>query len=103
MHEYQRKGWTFHAKGIWHYLPGQVLPSLTLIGSPNFGFRSVEKDLETQITIVTTNDSLRQQMHAEQYRLFAQSTPVSEETFDLPDRKIPTWVKWVVATSRKFF
>jgi hypothetical protein len=42
-------------------------------------------------------------MHAEQERLFAMSTPVTEETFDLPDRKIPTWVRWVVAAGRKFF
>ena len=103
MHEYQRPGWTFHAKGIWHYLPGQTLPSATLVGSPNFGFRSVEKDLEAQITVVTTNPELRRDIDAEQDRLFAQSTPVTEETFLLPERKIPTWVKWVVAAGRKFF
>jgi phosphatidylserine/phosphatidylglycerophosphate/cardiolipin synthase-like enzyme len=59
-------GWTFHAKGIWYYLPGETLPSATLIGSPNFGFRSVEKDLEAQITIVTTNPELRRDIDAEQ-------------------------------------
>jgi CDP-diacylglycerol--glycerol-3-phosphate 3-phosphatidyltransferase len=59
-------GWTFHAKGIWYYLPGEKLPSATLIGSPNFGFRSVEKDLEAQITIVTTNPELRRDIDAEQ-------------------------------------
>jgi CDP-diacylglycerol--glycerol-3-phosphate 3-phosphatidyltransferase len=103
MFEYQRPGWTFHAKGVWHYLAGKTLPSATLVGSPNFGFRSVEKDLEAQITIVTENSELQRQMHLEQERLFIQSTPVTRETFDLPDRKIPTWVKWVVATARKFF
>ena len=39
MFEYERPGWTFHAKGIWHYLPGQALPCATLVGSPNFGYR----------------------------------------------------------------
>lgn len=35
--EYKRSGWTYHGKGLWLTLPGQHLPSLTLIGSPNFG------------------------------------------------------------------
>ena len=35
--EYQRAGWTFHGKGLWYYLPEQTRPSLTFIGSPNFG------------------------------------------------------------------
>lgn len=29
--------WTFHAKGLWATLPGQDLPYLTTVGSPNFG------------------------------------------------------------------
>ena len=65
--------------------------------------RSVEKDLEAQITIVTKNLQLQEQMHSEQQRLFDESTLVTKETFLLPERKIPTWVTWVVATARNFF
>ncbi|KAG8129169.1 hypothetical protein E2320_015837, partial [Naja naja] len=63
LQEYTRSGWTFHAKGLWLYLAGSSLPCLTLIGSPNFGYRSVHRDLEAQIAIVTENKALQQQFH----------------------------------------
>ena len=37
MHEFSKPGWTFHGKGLWYYLPHNTFPSLTFIGSPNFG------------------------------------------------------------------
>ncbi|VTJ92081.1 Hypothetical predicted protein, partial [Marmota monax] len=49
--------------GLWLYLAGSSLPCLTLIGSPNFGYRSVHRDLEAQIAIVTESRSLQQQLH----------------------------------------
>ena len=39
--EYFRENWTFHAKGLWYYLPQKTLPSLTFVGSPNFGKRGM--------------------------------------------------------------
>ena len=48
--------------GLWYYLQGQDRPSLTLIGSPNFGYRSVHRDLEAQIAIVTENEELQSQL-----------------------------------------
>uniref|UniRef100_A0A5F9CN87 CDP-diacylglycerol--glycerol-3-phosphate 3-phosphatidyltransferase n=1 Tax=Oryctolagus cuniculus TaxID=9986 RepID=A0A5F9CN87_RABIT len=65
LQEYWRRGWTFHAKGLWLYLAGSSLPCLTLIGSPNFGYRSVHRDLEAQIAIVTESRALQQQLHQE--------------------------------------
>ncbi|XP_077407775.1 CDP-diacylglycerol--glycerol-3-phosphate 3-phosphatidyltransferase, mitochondrial isoform X3 [Vanacampus margaritifer] len=62
LHEYHRPEWTFHAKGLWYYLHGQDRPCLTLIGSPNFGYRSVHRDLEAQIAIVTENEQLQDQL-----------------------------------------
>ena len=35
--EYYRKGWTFHGKGLWYYSDGEPWPSLTLMGSTNYG------------------------------------------------------------------
>lgn len=49
--------------GLWLYLAGSSLPCLTLIGSPNFGYRSVHRDLEAQVAIVTENKALQQQLH----------------------------------------
>ncbi|XP_071507776.1 CDP-diacylglycerol--glycerol-3-phosphate 3-phosphatidyltransferase, mitochondrial-like [Diadema antillarum] len=103
LYEYYRDSWTFHVKGLWYYLPGQRLPTLTLIGSPNFGHRSVHRDLEAQLAIVTQNDSLREQLHTEQERLYARSQMVTGETFTKPDRKVPLWTKLVVSITRNFF
>lgn len=48
--------------GLWYYLEGNNRPCLTLIGSPNFGYRSVHRDIEAQIAIVTENDELQTQL-----------------------------------------
>lgn len=48
--------------GLWYYLQGKDRPCLTLIGSPNFGYRSVHRDLEAQIAIVTENKALQSQL-----------------------------------------
>ncbi|GLD60154.1 CDP-diacylglycerol--glycerol-3-phosphate 3-phosphatidyltransferase, mitochondrial [Lates japonicus] len=80
LHEYHRPQWTFHAKGLWYYLQGQDRPCLTLIGSPNFGYRSVHRDLEAQIAIVTENEELQSQLQEEQEMLYQRSTEVSSST-----------------------
>ena len=105
MFEYQREGWTFHAKGLW-YTPSMSissLPCLTMVGSPNFGYRSVSKDLETQVTILTTNRGLQEQMGQEQSKLYQQGTEVKRNTFQQEERRVPAWVKMVVGVARKFF
>lgn len=106
--EYYRDKWTFHSKGLWYYLPGSSYPIATMVGSANFGFRSVEKDLEAQMTIVTRNETLQQALHHEQERLFLSSEAVSRETFDGSSsedrsRAIPLWVRCVVGLFRKLF
>ena len=37
MLEYYRSKWTYHAKGLWLYEEDKKYPTLTCIGSPNFG------------------------------------------------------------------
>ena len=106
--EFFREGWTFHGKGevmdycgtdvqqavtvhstilsvgLWYYLSGESLPSLTLLGSSNYGMavfsvsivcissdvstrdpghRSLARDLEAQAAVVTTNQTLREALH----------------------------------------
>uniref|UniRef100_A0A673BTK4 CDP-diacylglycerol--glycerol-3-phosphate 3-phosphatidyltransferase n=1 Tax=Sphaeramia orbicularis TaxID=375764 RepID=A0A673BTK4_9TELE len=103
LHEYQRPQWTFHAKGLWYYLQGQDRPCLTLIGSPNFGYRSVHRDLEAQIAIVTENEELQAQLQEEQEVLYQSSTEVSTSTFERPDRHVKLWVKLVTPLIKNFF
>ncbi|KAM4843230.1 CDP-diacylglycerol--glycerol-3-phosphate 3-phosphatidyltransferase, mitochondrial isoform 2-T2 [Thomomys bottae] len=103
LQEYWRRGWTFHAKGLWLYLAGSSLPCLTLIGSPNFGYRSVHRDLEAQIAIVTESRTLQQQLHQEQEQLYLRSAVVSSATFEQPGRQVKLWVKMVTPLIKNFF
>ncbi|XP_069786107.1 CDP-diacylglycerol--glycerol-3-phosphate 3-phosphatidyltransferase, mitochondrial isoform X2 [Narcine bancroftii] len=103
LHEYFRKGWTFHAKGLWYYLSGSKWPCLTLIGSPNFGYRSVHRDLEAQLVIVTENRKLQQQLHQEQEHLYHLSNEVLSTTFDQPNRHVKLWVKLITPFIKNFF
>ena len=52
----------FHAKGLWFYPGGSQLPSMTIVGSSNFGMRSVARDPELQLLIHTDNKSLQHRL-----------------------------------------
>lgn len=98
--EYERTGWTYHAKGLWYYLPESFLPDLTLIGSSNFGERSVNRDLESQICLVTVNNELRRQLQREYVNLRRYCSPAEEA---LEARPVPKWVQAVVSYFRHYF
>ncbi|GAB1868592.1 CDP-diacylglycerol--glycerol-3-phosphate 3-phosphatidyltransferase [Camponotus japonicus] len=101
--EFIKPGWTYHAKGLWYTLPDQRKPSLTLIGSSNFGYRSVNRDLETQIAVVTKNNKLQDALHEEQAQLFSCAKPATRKTFLQQDRVPPAWVCAVVLFFRYYF
>lgn len=97
LQEYLKKGWTYHAKGLWYYPPNSISPCMTLIGSPNFGERSVKRDLETQLAIVTENPDLRNKLHEECEELYKLGLPLEK------DRNIPMWVYAMVFLFRNYF
>ncbi|XP_075911737.1 CDP-diacylglycerol--glycerol-3-phosphate 3-phosphatidyltransferase, mitochondrial-like [Petromyzon marinus] len=103
MFEYKRPGWTFHAKGLWVTLPGHHSPSLTLVGSTNFGHRSVERDLEAQLCITTVSPSLRQQLHQEERCLLGWCSSVSAESLSAQTRGLRLWVRLLSPLLRHFF
>ncbi|XP_014777063.1 CDP-diacylglycerol--glycerol-3-phosphate 3-phosphatidyltransferase, mitochondrial isoform X1 [Octopus bimaculoides] len=103
LYEYYRNKWTFHVKGLWYYISKDQLPSLTLIGSSNFGYRSVYRDLECQLAIITKNENLRQQLRQEHVHLFQSSDIVSETTFKRKDRYVPIWVQLISNYIKNFF
>lgn len=70
---------------------------MTLIGSPNFGERSVKLDLESQIAIITENKKLRDQLHEECQNLFKLGLPADT------NRVIPGWVHAMVFMFKKYF
>ncbi|CAG5135816.1 unnamed protein product [Candidula unifasciata] len=101
--EYVRDSWTFHGKGLWYYLPSRHFPTLTLVGSPNFGYRSVYRDLECQVAVVTEHKGLQEQLREEHVRMFSSSQPVTEQTFHRRDRYVPLWVRVVTSVIKHFF
>ena len=84
-------------------MPDSKYPIATMVGSANYGYRSVEKDLEAQVTIVTKNEELQKTLHNEQIRLFQSSEAVNEETLTEKKRPIPFWVKWLAIFFPKLF
>lgn len=98
--EFEKPGWSYHAKGLWYYLPESSLPNLTLIGSSNFGERSVHRDLETQLCIVTENYNLQTELQLECDNLYSLGTIAHQE---LNSRAVPRWVRTVVRLFRNFF
>lgn len=85
--EYKKPNWTFHAKGMWCYLPHESnLPSMTLIGSSNFGFRSRQRDIEAQLFVVTVEPALRKKLQQETDSLFVHGQRVHGTVFLDPDR-----------------
>lgn len=98
--EYERDNWTYHAKGLWLYPPSSSLPHLTVVGSSNYGERSVNRDLESQICIVTTNRNLQQSLQNEYNHIFKFAEMAETQ---LMDRSIPNWVKVVVGLFKNFF
>jgi CDP-diacylglycerol---glycerol-3-phosphate 3-phosphatidyltransferase len=98
--EYERPGWTYHAKGLWYYLPHTKLPALTVIGSSNFGERSVNRDLETQVCLVTHNRQLQLQLQGECDHLYKYGRTAEVA---IVARPVPKWVKAVVWLFKNFF
>jgi CDP-diacylglycerol--glycerol-3-phosphate 3-phosphatidyltransferase len=91
--EYYRSDWTYHCKGLWYYPADEEHPLLTLIGSSNYGQRSLIRDLECQVAMVTQNTSLRKSLHEECSGLFEHGKDVSlRQIENNPQRKLPLWV-----------
>ena len=67
------------------------------------GYRSVYRDLESQLAIVTVNSSLRDQLDEERRNLFQSGEAVTSSTFKSPDRSVPLWVRFVIKVFRHFF
>ena len=68
-HEWARKGWTYHAKGLWvsPYTSGSTVgtekprnveaPVLTMFGSTNFNSRSANLDTELAFVMIVPSEN----------------------------------------------
>lgn len=105
IHEFSRPGWTFHAKGLWVDTPCGT--SVSLIGSSNYGYRSRDRDLESQLIVVTRDVRLRQLITEERRKVLWDGRyikPVARE--DLlqsghESMRIRWYARWVLPMLRK--
>eukprot|EP00850_Spirogloea_muscicola_P023957 SM000412S15627 [mRNA] locus=s412:29500:30839:- [translate_table: standard] len=86
MLEYKQPGWTFHAKGLWVSSTKGEAPYVTAIGSPNYGYRSQERDLEAQFILVTSNPSLQAALREEMDSVCMHAHAVHLEELKQADR-----------------
>lgn len=97
---YFRSNWTFHVKGLWLQPATTSDYFLSLCGSPNFGYRSVYRDLELQMAILTKDDSLVNQFldEYENIRKYSNSINTPDE---LPF--VSYWVRIATRLVKSFF
>lgn len=76
--------------------------SFTLIGSSNFGVRSLERDLESQLALFTTNHGLMERLRAERDHIFEGAEEVKAETFERRQENHSPLLKLVAPFASRF-
>jgi len=96
LREWERDGWTYHAKGIW-LSPSSPSsnPFLTFIGSSNLSNRSLNFDTELSLLLMTSSPSLRRALGNEVRGLDGNARDVGEETWLREDRRV-SWLAWAL-------
>lgn len=90
--EYNRPGWTFHAKGFWADFKFKSSTwSVCTIGSSNFNSRSLNTDLESQAFLFTKDPKLSKEIQENRQYLYSWSSLATIS--DLKSRNIKPLVK----------
>ncbi|KZP01078.1 hypothetical protein CALVIDRAFT_548029 [Calocera viscosa TUFC12733] len=97
LEEWEREGWTYHAKGMWAWPsrasqplddPPAPGPSATLFGSTNLNSRSASLDTELSFLLSTSSEGLRGKMAQEVGRLWERGRRVDEREWGRGERKV---------------
>ena len=70
---------------------------------PFSGARSIQRDLEAQLAIVTDNKELRRKFHRERLELFRFGHRINSESFKQISRLTPFWAPLFMRVFRNFF
>ena len=98
LYEYNRPDWSFHAKGLWLSLDSKYM--LSMVGSPNFGYRSVYRDSETQLVIITEDQPFKERLDNECNQLWKYSSLIDSNYNSV---RIPFWVTLVANYLKSYF
>ena len=74
----------------------------TLVGSSNFGTRSMARDLETQLAVFSTDDSLGQKLREERDYIFEAAAEVSPTTFEGRSENHSPLLRFVIPFASKY-
>ncbi|KAG8747557.1 CDP-diacylglycerol--glycerol-3-phosphate 3-phosphatidyltransferase [Ceratobasidium sp. 414] len=96
--EWERPGWTYHAKGIWLSPSASEAPYATLFGSTNLNSRSAHLDTEISflLSVPERQSSLRAALRDEIINIRRNANCVDSDTFALPERQVSLVTKAIV-------
>ncbi|ORY25639.1 putative CDP-diacylglycerol-glycerol-3-phosphate 3-phosphatidyltransferase [Naematelia encephala] len=98
LREWEREGWTYHAKGMWlSPATSNAQPFLTFIGSSNLSTRSMTLDTELSMLLMTSSTSLRKALSAEVKALDEYAVDVGRETWATEERKVSILARVLIA------
>lgn len=91
--EYSRKGWTFHAKGIWAEDHSGVY--FSSIGSSNYSYRSYHRDSEFQLYMWSNCPLFKKMLSDEKNRLwkYSESSSSFSLKYGIPTRLLTKLLK----------
>jgi CDP-diacylglycerol--glycerol-3-phosphate 3-phosphatidyltransferase len=75
LEEWERNGWTYHAKGVWARPAHDAPPVATLLGSTNLSARSAERDAELSFVLLSEHKDVRRAMEDEVRGLWEHAGP----------------------------
>jgi CDP-diacylglycerol--glycerol-3-phosphate 3-phosphatidyltransferase len=81
---------------------GRPTASFTLVGSSNFGVRSMKRDLETQLAIFTTNEDLSRRLREEREYIFQGAQEVTPQTFEQRADNHSSMLRFVIPFATKY-
>eukprot|EP01097_Dermamoeba_algensis_P011331 TRINITY_DN8767_c0_g1_i1.p2 TRINITY_DN8767_c0_g1~~TRINITY_DN8767_c0_g1_i1.p2 ORF type:complete len:254 (+),score=67.15 TRINITY_DN8767_c0_g1_i1:1449-2210(+) len=104
--EYVKEGWTFHGKGLWFTPSSKTTQSdnfmVTVVGSSNWGERSRDRDVESQLVVFSFDQQFSDLIKEERDNLFQGTELVTKETFEDKSRKFPFWINFLSSLVKKF-
>ncbi|KAH7343795.1 hypothetical protein B0J17DRAFT_643958 [Rhizoctonia solani] len=99
LREWQRPGWTYHAKGMWISPSINEAPYATLFGSTNLNSRSAHLDTEVSflLAVPEQNSLLRTALRYEVSHIRNNTVKVDDQAFASPERRVSLTTQAIVA------
>ena len=104
MWHWQRQDWTFHSKGIWLEEGGEL--AARVVGSSNFGGRSFERDMESNLLMVfppSNASDVSKSLQDEWGELMEHSEQVNTKEVLASAPELPMHIKPLVPFIKSFF